>query len=553
MSGETKNSMSMGGLLFRTMIMLALIPIGGAAFLLAWQDALTTNLLYFGVFAGVTLCTCLLGYIYLKKKILTPIHKLMGVCDRASQGDLLSSVAPTARIGELRRLEEGMATLFGSLRQMIGKIQKSAEQTQENTTSLAAGIGEANEAVSQIAQTVTDISQGTEDQSQATDTTLSGVDAHLKEVGTILTNARAARETSSNMTDRIHDGSRRIEALIESSKETAENNREAETVIHNLVAEAERITKIVNVVTDISDQTNLLALNASIEAARAGESGQGFAVVAGEVRNLAEESGKSAEQISQLIYQIKEEIEKAGELIKDSVQNSEQGREHADQSKVALDEIVQATQAITDKITDVEHKATRLKESTEDIHKSVTKINDIAQNNAAGAEETAASTQEHTATMDEMSQLSSNLADISTGLLDEVNKTLADEHVLAKYQGVMDDLKDSLIQAAQALSERDMDSNEQTPILRPIEEKSGVDMVFTTDSDGNLVYITQDVGVSNVSYRPWFKAAIQGDVYISNVYISQADDSPCVTISVPYQGEAGQRVGVLAADLTLGS
>ncbi|ACB86407.1 methyl-accepting chemotaxis protein [Natranaerobius thermophilus] len=547
-----KKYKSLGMVLGVLVFILAAVPLLTSAILLAVQDMLVIRPWQIFVIVGITVVFALLVYFYIRSRVLGPLSYLLKACEQASRGDLLRTVEPSSQIREIRQIEVGMGQLFGSLRQMVGKIQISAEQTQEYAKSLASGIEEANEAINQIATTVNDISSGAEEQSQATDQTLQGVNERLEQVERISSNAKSAQETAEQMEQVIEDSSSKVENLIKSSEETAENNQKAREMIKKLTDQAEKITEIVNVVTDISEQTHLLALNASIEAARAGDSGQGFAVVAQEVRNLAEESGKSAEEISNLIYKVKEMVNEADRLVEQSVNNSRQGAEYADTARNALKEIVTAVHRVAEKVDDVQSGAQVLKESIQEVQDSVQKINEIAQSNAAGAEETAASTQEHTATMDEMNTSSDNLSKISEELLQLVNETLASEEVYQKYQDGINDIKEKLQEASENLKEIEIDKQEQDPYLNELANNPNVEMLFTTDRDGKIVYISRDVGVSDVSYRPWYKEAIKGEEYISNVYISQANDRPCVTVSLPILDAYGSVKGVLGADLFLG-
>ncbi|CAM5524809.1 Methyl-accepting chemotaxis protein OS=Lysinibacillus sphaericus OX=1421 GN=LS41612_15285 PE=3 SV=1 [Lysinibacillus sphaericus] len=132
-----------------------------------------------------------------------------------------------------------------------------------------------------------------------------------------------------------------------------QSSHETNERIKQLSAQSTEIEKIIKVITDITEQTNLLALNAAIEAARAGEHGKGFAVVADEVRKLAEESKASAHQIVDLTTSIQQETNAVEKAVSVTVQNVEEGVTFIQNAQVSFDTIMKAIQEITSQIEDV--------------------------------------------------------------------------------------------------------------------------------------------------------------------------------------------------------
>ncbi len=167
------------------------------------------------------------------------------------------------------------------------------------------------------------------------------------------------------------------------------------------------------VISDIADQTNLLALNAAIEAARAGEAGRGFAVVADEVRKLAEGSASAAAEIGKLIKQIQAQTARAVRNMEDSADELARGKAVATRAGSSLEEILRVVRQVDDMAKEI-YKLTREQASGSDqVVRAVEEIAAVAEETAAGTEEASASTEEQTASMQEMAAAAQELADLA--------------------------------------------------------------------------------------------------------------------------------------------
>jgi methyl-accepting chemotaxis protein len=163
----------------------------------------------------------------------------------------------------------------------------------------------------------------------------------------------------------------------------------AASTVRELGNSSNQIGEIIQVIDDIADQTNLLALNAAIEAARAGEQGRGFAVVADEVRKLAERTTKATKEIAAMIKRIQEDTGNAVQSIESGTKEVETGKDLAKKAIEALDEIIGSTNSTIDAVNQVAAASEEQSSAAEQISKSIEGISSVTQESAAGTQQIA--------------------------------------------------------------------------------------------------------------------------------------------------------------------
>ena len=313
------------------------------------------------------------------RQITVPLNDTVIAARRIAEGDLTQDTA-TTRQDELGLLLNTMQHMTVSLRGLIGgigngitQIATAAEELSAGSEQTSAGVAQQKNEVDQVAtamnemaSTVQEVARNTEDASKA---------------------AKQASERAAHGSSVVQHATREIGQLAGEVKELGQ-------AMQRLTADSGKIGSVIDVIKAVAEQTNLLALNAAIEAARAGEQGRGFAVVADEVRSLAQRTQNSTTEIEALIQALQQGTGAASGLMDASLQRTEGTVVLARQAEQALVEINQSISTIEQMSQQISASAEQQSAVTEEINRSVLSVRDIADQSAAATEQSAASTVE---------------------------------------------------------------------------------------------------------------------------------------------------------------
>jgi methyl-accepting chemotaxis protein len=279
-----------------------------------------------------------------------------------------------------------------------GELTRSINRMQQRLSELMASIGQNAEtlatAAEEISSAATQASSGTDAQSEQVAQVATAIQEMASSLVQVSENSNRASDAARQAADAACHGGEIVDQSLSDMRSIAEAVVDTAQKIHELGKSSDQIGKIVGVIDEIADQTNLLALNAAIEAARAGEQGRGFAVVADEVRKLAERTTKATKEIAEMITHIQAETRHAVDTMEGSRSQVEHGVNSTTAAGDSLRVIIESSEKVGDMISQIATAATQQSSTTEQISTNIEQITKISQETASGAQESARACQD---------------------------------------------------------------------------------------------------------------------------------------------------------------
>lgn len=350
----------------------------------------------------------------LTRSIITPLGKVVGFASSVAEGDL-NSTLDEERADELGQLADAIRSMVSSLKERIeeaahksreadkaaAEARNAMQEAEESSRIAQAGresILQAAEQLQTVAEAVTSASEqlsaqiqqssnGADVQKQRADEAATAMEQMTASVIEVARNAGSAAESAGNTRDKAHSGAQVVRQAVTQIGQVQEQSERVKEDMGRLGTQAENIGQIMNVISDIADQTNLLALNAAIEAARAGEAGRGFAVVADEVRKLAEKTMAATKEVGAAISGIQEGTRTSVANVDLAVQTIAQAASSATESGAVLEEIVSLVVDVTEQVQNIATAAEEQSAASEQISRSVEEVNVISTETSQGMEQ----------------------------------------------------------------------------------------------------------------------------------------------------------------------
>lgn len=347
-------------------------------------------------------------------------HKInRSLLDMASAGGDLTKRLEIKNDDEFGQISASTNTLIESIANLVRKVSALTENVSASGQQLTASAQENATTIQQIANSTAEIAESSEQTIRSMEQSSNKM-SHLEETTLQLNDdAQDLRQTSATMREAAKEGQNKIQQSAKSMMEIEEVIANTNQTVTGLGESSEEITSIIGTITSIAEQTNLLALNAAIEAARAGEHGKGFAVVADEVRKLAEQSQRAASEVATIVHTIQDEISVMVKQNEAGVSKVIQGVEITNETIQTFDAITRETEKT---IRIIENMVTRIAETknvSQDVMQSFIAVNSMAEHtahqadqSAAAAEQGSASIQEIYASSEELSRQADSLRDL---------------------------------------------------------------------------------------------------------------------------------------------
>ncbi|WP_102029493.1 methyl-accepting chemotaxis protein [Salirhabdus sp. Marseille-P4669] len=354
--------------------------------------------------------------------IANPIRTVMGRMKRISTGDLSGERFDTIQKDESGQLMHATNEMVDHIRNLLIEINKESNNVTAHSEELNQSANEVKVGTEQITITMEELASGSESQANQTGELSSVMAGYTEKVEEANVFGEQIQEQSNEVITLTNDGTELMNASMTQMKRIDDVFQNAVQKVKTLDEQSQQISKLVYVIRDISDQTNLLALNAAIEAARAGEHGKGFAVVADEVRKLAEQVGHSVEDITKIVTNIQNEFDLVTENLESGYQDVEKGTNQIEMTGEKFHNIRASVNEMVTSINTITTNLSEITANTQQMSSSVQEIAAISEESAAGIEQTSASAQQTSSSIDEVASSADDLAKLAENLTSLVQR-----------------------------------------------------------------------------------------------------------------------------------
>ncbi|NLO83013.1 MAG: methyl-accepting chemotaxis protein [Clostridiales bacterium] len=359
--------------------------------------------------------------VYILKKIIqTRIESMAYIMERIKNRDL-SLIPEISEHEGPNSVSDSFNNMISELRSIISALKSITNQLVDTAMLLNTDTEAVNRSIDDISATMNEVAHGASEQAAEAERGVNLITNLSQQIQLVFENTNRVVEDSKNMQILNQRGLEAVRTLRESNEQS---QSAAAKVMEFITTSAERsksISEFVNTINNISEQTNLLALNAAIEAARAGEAGRGFAVVADEVRKLADASRNAAEQVEKIMAQIIEDADKATSIINSVNAVMENQVKAVENTNDAFYTIAQGIENIIERIDNISQSIAVMEDDKNNVIDAIQNISSVSQQAAAASQEVAASTLEQKSIIEQLASYSRTLNELSIQLRQYVN------------------------------------------------------------------------------------------------------------------------------------
>ncbi len=345
-------------------------------------------------FLGLAIICVAIGWIVVVRYVVTPINSVVALAKRMSDGDLSADDLIIKSKDEVGTLGTALNAMKHNLNDILGHLRNSSDNVAAATTELSA--------------TAQQIVAGADTQESQTNQVATAMEEMSATVVEVAKNSQGASEASSETQQIAVQGGDVVRRAVDGMMSVAETVKQSASTVEALGKSSDEIGAIISVINDIADQTNLLALNAAIEAARAGEQGRGFAVVADEVRKLAEKTTKATKEIADMIKTIQNDTKGAMTSMHEGTKQVEEGVQLASEAGESLQQIVSSVDRVTDMVRQIATAAEQQSATTEEISTNITNIATVTSENSDGVKQVSGATEDLAKIAEELKEIVSS-------------------------------------------------------------------------------------------------------------------------------------------------
>lgn len=360
--------------------------------------------------------------LFLANYIVKPVQHVVGRMNQIAKGDFTGEDLQIKSKDEIGQLSDSVNLMSSSLKGLVTSVQNVTDQVAASSEELSAGAELTTTATEHVVNNINEVAKGAEVSAEVATNSALAMDEVSVGVQRIAESSSEVAAMSQQSTDIAKDGNAKIERAVVQMGRISGTVESTSSIIKQLGERSKQIGDIVTAITDISSQTNLLALNAAIEAARAGEHGKGFAVVADEVRKLAEQSQDSAAKIKELIERTQEDTKQSIQSMMNVVHEVQAGTLDVNEAGVAFKKILEAEILVAEQIHEVSAISEQMSANSQEVSASVQEVQAIATQSSEGAQTIVTASREQLASMEEISESAKSLSEMSEALQNELAK-----------------------------------------------------------------------------------------------------------------------------------
>ena len=359
---------------------------------------------------------------FTSNRITKPINLVMNQMKEISDGNLRLEPLPVTTKDETGQLSESMNVMQNVLKEMVYNLSTASETLTANSEELTQSAFEVKSGSEQVAITMQELATGSETQANTASSLSIVMGNFTKKVQDTNKNGEKINRTSQQVLEMTNQGAQLMESSTQQMQKIDRIVHDTVEKMSTLDTQTKEISDLVSIIQTVADQTNLLALNAAIEAARAGEHGRGFAVVADEVRKLAEQVAVSIADITGFVNTIQLESKVVTDSLQEGYAEVEEGTAQIKATGQTFTKISRSVTSMVSEIQQISNNLESIVANTEIMGGSIEEIAAVSQESAAGVEETSAATQQISSSMEEVSGNSEHLAALAEDLSQMVNQ-----------------------------------------------------------------------------------------------------------------------------------
>ncbi|MFP4661528.1 MAG: methyl-accepting chemotaxis protein [Halanaerobiales bacterium] len=376
--------------------------------------------------SGIFLILGFIATVFIVSRQLSPLGGFLSAFNSMKSGDLTESVkldeSYLKRKDEIGLMANNFNDMIGELRELVVGIKFQSRELDDSADIMNSTSQEVGTLAEQVGNSVQRVSAGAEEQIAQIEETSNNVINLNSQIKNIDNNAQQISRGADNVLDSIRKGNSSVNHSIEKINNVSKETTRVSEIVNNLGDMSQQIGDIIDLIYSISNQTNMLALNAAIEAARAGQAGQGFSVVADEIRTLAEQSSEATENIANLIGNIQEGVRDAEEVMGHNEEMVAESVKAIRDTDTIFNEIEEVSAVLRNSITMVVDGLMEMTTESQQVEEAIKDISTISKEFALNSEEIAASSEEQIASTEEIVSAAERLKNMSEALMENVNR-----------------------------------------------------------------------------------------------------------------------------------